>query len=337
MPIKNIVDDNDMELDPSDNSAITDDVKPEAAASAEPSATPAATSPATGDNDEKDLLSVVRDVVDERQKPSAAASPAEGDEPALEAGGTPKEQDNEEFSDVPFHKHPRFRQLVEQRNSFKADAERYQNVQNFLESNGLTSEEAADGLSIMAQAKLDPAGAWQRIKPWVQKVLVAAGEVLPDDLQQRVAKGEIAQDTAFELSRARAQTNTVQARQTFEQQQRERRQQAEVSNSLVRAANDWEEDRRKKDPNFAAKVIPLQKEIAYLHSTEGRPKDAEGVRDQLKRAYKAVNDSFRPPAPAASQQRRPAIRPVVGGKVAGAPAPEPKSTLDIVRANRRAG
>jgi hypothetical protein len=67
--------------------------------------------------------------------------------------------------------------------------------------------------------------------------------------------------------------------------------------------------------------------------TEGRPNTPEGVKAQLEKAYKAVNATFRPPAPV--PQRRP-VAPVTGGQVAGNQRPEAMSTLDIVKANRRA-
>ena len=58
---------------------------------------------------------------------------------------------------------------------------------------------------------------------------------------------------------------------------------------------------------------------------------------QLQKAYKAVNDALpqvRQPAPQQQQQKKPAIRPVNGGQVAGGQKPENLSVLDIVRANR---
>ena len=55
---------------------------------------------------------------------------------------------------------------------------------------------------------------------------------------------------------------------------------------------------------------------------------------QLQKAYKAVNEALpqvRQPTP---QQKKPAIRPVTGGTVAGGQKPDNLSVLDIVRANR---
>lgn len=297
-----------------------------------------AASPSTAEGvaKEKDVLSVVRDVVDESNKAkTAAASPADGADDGASTDGQPpkKELDNENFSDVPFGKHPRFQEVLRQRKEFQVDAVRYRNVQKFLDDSGMTGDEAADGLSIMAQAKTDPAAAWQRMKPFVQRLLVAAGEVVPDELAREVRAGTLTHERAVELSRAKARADALEARGTFETQQRTRTAQADAQAALVRTAEDWVADRRRRDPNFDAKDVPLQKEIAFLQLTEGRPKTPEGVKDQLQRAYKAVGAVA---APVAQPNRRPATRPVTGGQVSGSARPEPKSVLDIVRANRAA-
>lgn len=320
----------------SDTSADTEILDVDAAASAVDTA--ATSSPAKGEAEGSDTPNIVRDVVDEREeKPAAAASPAAGDETGEEAGdkNPKKEPDDVNYTDVPFHKHPRFQQVIRRLNAAETDAGRYQNVQRFLDDHGLPSDEAANILTIAAQAKVDPVGAWAAVKPWVQNLLVAAGEVVPDDLQQRVTAGELNREAALEIAKHRAKAEAVQNGQKFKETRAEQNSKRELADKLVSTASDWETDRRVKDPNFAAKLEPLQREIAWLHQTEGRPDTPEGVLEQLKKAYKAVNEKFQPAAPRPAA-RRPAIRPVTGGQVAQNIQAEPKSTLDIIRANRRA-
>lgn len=303
-----------------------------------PAAEEAASSPATGANEvENDLLSVVRDVVKE-SRTSEPASPAGGEEQGQDDQNQPKQQDDENFSDVPFHKHPRFQHLLRSRNALKEDATRYQNVVGFLDNAGLSAEEAADGLQIMGLAKTNPAEAWKQIRPWLEKLVVAAGEVLPQELQQRVQQGQLTQEAAQEIARANARAASVEATQSFHQQRAERQQQTEYASSMMNAAREWEEDRFAKDPNFSEKFEAVRKEVLYLHATEGKPNTPEGVKAQLKKAYAAVNASYRPSTPA-PQPRQP-VRPVTGGQVAGNQQPAPASgkqmsTLDVIRANRR--
>lgn len=314
-----VADDNELETESSTVSAEDDKGK---------KPVDAESSTAQGDNDGDSTLSIVRDAVDKKTPEPAAASLAEGDEAGDEAGDQkPKPVDNVNFTDVPFHKHPRMREIVRQLNVEREDATRYRNVQNFLSERGVSAEEAADILHTVALAKTDPRKAWEQVRPWIEKLAHAAGEVLPEDLRKRVTANEIPVEVAKELARARAAVQSAGARESFDQQQAERRQFADHQRSIGQAAEDWEADRRRRDPNFEAKLVPLQKEIAYLHATEGKPKDAEGVKEQLKRAYKSVNDAL--PAPAAVPAKKVAINPVRGGQVAGTRS-EATSTMDVV-------
>lgn len=290
------------------------------------------------DETPKDTLSVVRDVVAAGQeaKPEETGSSPEGEEAPVVATDE-KTTDDENYTDVPFHKHPRFQHLLREKKAAEVDAVRYRNVEGFLERSNLDAAEAADGLEIMGLAKTDPVAAWERIKPWVEKVAVAAGVIMPSDLQEKVQQGVMTREAAIEVSRARAQVQSVQSREQLQRQQAERRTQTEAQQAIVNAATSWEADRQAKDPNFTAKLPALQRELAYLHATEGRPNTPQGVKEQCDRAYTAVNAAFRPAAPVVQPARKPAVRPVTGGQVAGTAAAEPKNTLDIIRANRRSG
>lgn len=279
---------------------------------------------------EDTTLSIVEDVVKEQRGESEAASPAEGQEGEPQPGGqnAQAEPDDENFTDVPFHKHPRFQQLLKERNSFKTEAAQFQNVQKFMDTNGISSEEAAEGFTIMALMRSNPQKAWEMLKPHVQNLLVAAGEVLPDDLAQRVQAGELSPAAAFEVSRSRALVQTVQTNQSFQEQQAERQRQMEQAQSLYNTASDWQADRERKDPNFKAKFPLLQREIAFLQMQEGKPTTPQGVKDQLERAYKAVQL----PAPASPSRPTTSVnRPSASGQGSGSNQPRPQTTLDIIR------
>lgn len=293
-------------------------------------------SSAATDETPKDTLSVVRDVVAAggEEAPKEPGSSPEGEEETVDTAQTTA--DDENYTDVPFHKHPRFQHLLREKKAAEVDAVRYRNVEGFLERSNLAADEAADGLEIMGLAKTNPVAAWERIKPWVEKVAMAAGVIMPADLQQKVQQGVMTREAAIEVSRARAQVQASETTQQFQQEQAQRRQQTEAQQAIVGAATSWEADRQAKDPNFGAKMPALQRELAYLHATEGKPNTPQGVKDQCERAYKAVNAAYRPPAPA-QPARKPAVRPVTGGQVAGSTAAEAGSTLDIIRANRRSG
>lgn len=284
------------------------------------------------------LLGVVRDAAPAKKPDAAAASPANGAETGDKPGeGAPKQPDNENYSDVPFNKHPRFRQLLSERNANKGDAERYRQVDTFIRDNGMTATEAADLLTVGAMAKTNPAKAWELARPWVENLLKAAGEVLSPELQQAVQEGRMTTEAAYEVSRSRASVASMEASRTFEGQRREQQTRDEASRSITTAAEDWETDRRAKDPAYDTKLEQIHREIAWRHHNGDIPKTPAEVKAQLDDAYKAVNAALKPPAtPPANPGRQPPARtaktPVTGGSVAGGNAKAaPRSMLEVVQ------
>lgn len=283
-------------------------------------------SPAEG-AEPSDVLSIVRDAVNAEEPKGETASPAEDDRDPTDTDGSEdaqaETQPDDGYTDVPFHQHPRFQQLIQERNTLRGEAGQFRKVQAFLDENGLSSEDAANMLSVAALAQRDPAEAWKQVKPWVQDLLMRSGEYMPNDLRDRVQKGELSRDAALEISRLRVQQQSVQARTQFD----ERRQQMETARSMQSAAGDWETQARAKDPDFVAKLDDIQKEVLWLQRRDGVPNSAHGVKAQLDAAYRAVNDRVR-----AQRTPKPAKQPVRSGKVAGGePQRAPTSVLDIVR------
>ena len=89
------LDDEIEDVKSSDTSAL-DEVSTENEANAEvQQTTDAASSPATGEKEDKDLLSVVRDVVDKSKASASPASPAEGEEEKVEDDKVAKKPDDE--------------------------------------------------------------------------------------------------------------------------------------------------------------------------------------------------------------------------------------------------
>jgi hypothetical protein len=294
-------------------------------------------SEASKEGEKFDLLSVVRNAVADKQEDTAspAGQSEDGDQPAAEASSEENEAvepDDENYSDVPFHNHPRFKRLVAERNQFREGAQQYEQIQSFLSDNGVTPEEAADVLTIRALMKTNPAEAWKSLKPIVQQLLVEAGEVLPDDLKQRVARGEMTRDAALEFSRLRAAQTSAQRAGQFNAQVSQQRQQAEHVRSIQGAVASWEQSVRAKDPDFDKLSETLQKEVMWLQKRDGMPKTPEDARKMVETAYAAVKKTATKPAP------KPAVRPVTGGRVAsGQPTGKPKTMLDVVRAARSLG
>jgi len=326
------------QVDPNEAAQDGADASKEAEQSANADSS-AATDASKTEGDE--TLSVVRDVVDGKTQKPAAASSADGAEdgqqPGAKAPKEPKEPDNENYTDVPFNKHPRFQEVLGKLKTAETDAQRYRNVETFIDEQGLSGDEAASLLRIGGLIKTNPAEAWKQMQPVVQNVLIAAGELLPDDLKQMVTEGKMTPEAALEVSRSRAAVKSTEARTQFDQKRSESRQQTDRHNAIQGAVSSWQSERKGRDPNFEAKMPALQREIAWLQAREGRPDTPEGVRAQLQKAYDAVSAAYSPPAN--PRQKKPAIRPITGGQAASGNArPEINDTLDAVNAviSRRA-
>lgn len=308
------------------------DLDTDASAAAQAADEQAGSSPADEDGDNTDdLLNVIRDAVPQSQGDDSEGQAAAEGETTDADGDQQAGEDNEEFGDVPFHKHPRFKQLIAQRDSMKADATRYQNVQGFLDQNNLSAEETAEGLQIMALLKSNPAAAWQKLKPTVQKLLVLSGELLPDDLKQRVQAGQIDQQAALEVSRLRATQQSQVLEQRHNAAAAQRREHVQAQTAVSEAATSWENDRRVKDPNFDAKYEQLMDKVFALQRREGVPNTPEGVTGQLNKAYSQISVKAPQTAPRATQ----AAPSSTSSRGSSSTQPAINSTLDIIRANRK--
>lgn len=268
---------------------------------------------------ERSTLDVVQDVVKARdpEAASSAEGQKEGEDAKPEGDQTAKERDDENYTDVPFHKHHRFQQVLKEKKANQQDADRYRNIETFLSNSGVSNEEAGTALQIIALTKTNPVKAWEALKPMVQQLLIDAGEVLPQDLKARVESGELTVEAANEIARANAaRTSAERARETDAQRQERAQQEARVQ-ALRGAAVDWETQREAKDPNFAAKKPRIMKELAWIHATEGKADTPAKVREQLERAYKEAGAGAAPAprrqvaaAPTVGQARQ---KPVSGG------------------------
>ena len=297
---------------------------------------PGAESSAAPEGEKFDLLSVVRDAVKESREPASPAAQEENsDQPTADDDASktePKEQDSENFSDVPFNKHPRFQELVRERNQYREGARQFEQIQSFIRTNGLTPEEAADALISRAEMKSNPQEAWKKLKPLVQQLLIDAGEVLPPDLNEQVQRGLISRDAAFEVSRLRARVGI--SEKFSERQAEQAQQEAEQRRvqSIVDTVAVWERETRAKDVDFAAKADDLQREVAWLQRRDGVPSTPEAAKKQVEDAYAAVNRRV------AASRPRPGKAPVTGGRVAREhPAAQPNSMLELVQRARSAG
>ena len=279
---------------------------------------------------EEDLLSVVQDAIESSSSDSQSddEEETEDDGEYLEDGSEElaAADDDESFEDVPFHKHPRFKEVIEQRNQYRESAEQYEKITGFLAENQLSADEAAQGFQIMALMKNDPEAALQALTPYLQNLQLATGQTLPDDIRSRVDDGYLDEDAAREMARVRAENERLRSQVQTHSNRAAERQQTEQINNLAATVTDWENNIRQQDPDYDLKEAEIDDRVRVLVSERGRPQTPQEAVAMAKEAYDAVNARF------ASRfgNKRP-MKTASGGKLGGTPIPEPSSLMEAVQ------
>jgi len=292
----------------------------------------------TDANKKVSLLDVVKTAYD--GKPDSASSTEKA--PQVSADGQvidAQQQDSaaqkidpSKQAELPFHNHPRWKEMINERDQLKPAAEQYEKITTFMHSNGLSPQEMAEGMYVMALMKNNPAEAYQKLQQYVGTLARFTGDVLPDDLQAKVNDGFIDQDSARELARLKAERefSALRAQEVYQAQIHEQeaaRAQHELTNShaMVNAVTQWEHAERAKDPDWAAKYEMVQDRVkALLSATPARsPSDALQI---AQRALADVNARLRPLA-----GRNVPLRSPTSSMSSANTAPAPRTLADVIR------
>jgi len=280
---------------------------------------------------EEDLLSVVQDAMqpsdDADSQSEFEDSEGEDDESEYLADDETSDDESEEsFADVPFHKHPRFKEVIEQRNKYREGAAQFEQITSFLSKNDLSAEEAAQGFQIMALMKNNPEEALKALYPYVQQLSLQTGQTLPDDIRSQVDDGYMDEDVGRELARQRSENARLRQAVDRQSQQQVEAQQTEQLNQLAATVTDWETQIRESDPDYHLKEAEIDDRVRVLVAERGRPNTAQEAVSMAKEAYETVNKRF--------AQRFGSKRPMKtasGGKLGGTPTPEPNSLMEAVQ------
>lgn len=264
--------------------------------------------------------SVAKDTADPSSGPAKTGKDAltpEGKDPAQakpgekpgETGGDQKPAGKDGKNATPdFHKHPDFLRVVGERDSFKADAENHRSVQRYMDENGLSNEDVADGLQLMAMLHNDPEAAHKELTQLLAVVDTMLGNTLPKDLQDQVDTGAITEAAAKEVSRARAgkvraDQKAARAEKDRESTETQRAFQEKVT-EIQGKVKTWEEAKAKVDPDFAKKRGQVGINVrAILQQRNSGYKDGEDAVAVLERAYEMVNSTIATFAPKPQARR----------------------------------
>lgn len=250
----------------------------------------------------------------------------EGEQPEASA-----EADDSGDANLPFGKHPRWQQVTRERREFKEQveslrpaAENFERITGFLSENRISAEEAQQGFEIMAAMRNDPAKALELLGPYVDQLRQFTGEHLPDDLAEDLENGEISEQRARELARARSEQGWMQQQQRDQQQRFQQQQQQTAQTEMANAAATVEAELRASDPDFASKVPFLESEIRALATQYGAPQNAQMARQLVEVAYKNVNQRLGAMIPKPQPKRT-----VSGGRTSTA-SKRPESLMEAI-------
>ena len=307
-------------------------------------------------SEEKDLLSVVRDAVEAKKDPvNPADKKADTDgkgEDAPSASGKSEAQKKSDAEDTEEDITPEElaeykpkvrkriegllserRDLREQVQGLSGPAEQYSKITGYMETYGLSPEDVATAFTLTALFKNDPARAREELMKRVEALDEVIGNKLPDDLKKKVEDGFLDEDTAREVSRARAAAAQERRKREYVEQKTEldNQQQAAlaIQSTVKQAVTGWQQSKMQTDPEFSQKAELLDKYVRAMVAQQGQPKTAEQALQMAEHAYAQVNavvGKFRPAAPPPQPKRV-----VQSRHVSGQPRPTPSSPLDVVR------
>ena len=204
-----------------------------------------------------------------------------------------KEVAGKQEEKVPFHNHPRWKEMITEREALKPRAEQYDKIMNFMQQSSLSAEEMAEGMQVMAMMKNNPMEAYKAIKTYAERLAPYAGEVLPDDIKSKVNDGFIDADTAKELAALKAEREFITQRNNQAQQAHANQQVQANAKAMHDAVATWEITEKSRDPDWSAKYEMVM-DRARILLQQGQPKSPSEAIEIAQRALSEVNSRLRP-------------------------------------------
>ncbi len=245
-----------------------------------------------------------------------------------------KADDSQDDSKLPFHNHPRWKEVQQQSAAFKERAERFDLINNFLTQSSISGDEFAEGVDLMRALKNDPVNALKRLEPIIANLRRFTGEILPDDLSQKVDLGQIDEVTARQIAKERNELafNTRAANDRLDAVQRQQvaHQQQQHTAVLQDSVTRWEEVAQKRDPDYAEKA-PFVLDRFKLLIAATPPRDSKEAIDLAERALSEVNEKMK----GFSARRQPLRSVTSQSSTATAATQAPRTLLEAAQAALR--
>lgn len=304
--------------------------------SAQPTEKPEAEQP-------KSLLDAVKGALKKRSEDEATdkaadsgaeSQTAKGEgEDADKAGSDEPSGNEDEFPGGSEKSKQRWNKLLEERKAYQAKAQQWDQFSQFARDTGLNAEELTNSLTIARLVKQDPHEALTILRGVVKNLETQTGatpDALPEDLQAKVDRGLLDEESAVEIAMARTKTKMTTERQQREAAEREEAQkadqQARFIHAVSTAVSGFERQLETSDPDYPRIKGLVKAKVVELITSEGAPETPELAVEQVKRAVSAVKKEVGALVPNRQQN----TRTVTGGSQA-ATAARPNSALEAAR------
>lgn len=275
---------------------------PEPTNDAKDSAVESSTTDDKDANKKATLLDVVKAAY-EKDKPDSDSSvegdhsksvePVNSDAKPVQDDGQQKDAQDQPAEKLPFHNHPRWKEMITEREALKPRAEQYDKITTFMNNNGLTPEEMAEGMHVMALMKQNPIDAYKQLQGYIEKLAPLTGDVLHPDIKAKVDDGFVDEETAKELSVLKAQRDLMESRQRQADEQMQQQESAQRQRSIHDAVANWEQIEKAKDPDWSAKYEMVMERVNTL-LVGNRPQTPDQAIEIARRALSDVNTRLRP-------------------------------------------
>lgn len=241
----------------------------------------------------------------DEQKAAKAAEKAEADQAAADAK-------------LPFHKHPRWQQLLAKEKTLTTEvatlkaqagvltekAAEFDKIGTFMRDNQLAPKEVDLGFTIMSLMRQDPGKALELLQPYVEKLELASGKKLPADLQELVESGATTPTAAAETAKLRLDNARLAQRTEVTTTELNADRVNQAVTAIRGAVETWEADVKTRDPDYPKKQsLIADRTRTYLSQKQPKtPAEAVAI---AKRAYNEITNELKGMLPERTTVRAP--------------------------------
>lgn len=238
---------------------------------------------------------------------------------------------------LPFNTHPRWKELIEEKNGYKTqietlrtDAEQARSLNGILRQYNIRNDEFENAIKYLIALRTDPRQAAAMLKPTWEQLGMLTGDILPADLQAEVAAGTLTPERAKQIAEAQGQ----QRWQQWRGQNGAQAQASDMQSVVNQTTSMWEQTKIGLDPDFKPGSA-LYKQVA-LHLGVMKAGDAQQAHANCEKAYKQAKEDLAAFVPKPVPSRRPPQsrpQPVNNGAV----MKDAKDVVNAIKAGIRPG